>query len=82
LIELISEEMKKKISTVELFKFHFNVKRNESIDINKMPDIKNELYNCKINISGSYSYISTKIAKFEINLKLIDKYFLIDKNKL
>jgi hypothetical protein len=67
---------------VELFKSHFNVKKNEDIDINKMLDIENELYNCKINVSRSYLYISTKIAKFEISLKLIDKHFSIDKNKL
>jgi hypothetical protein len=47
-----------------------------------MPDIEKELYNCKINISGNYSYISTKRAKFEINLKLINEHYSIDEFKL
>jgi hypothetical protein len=59
--------MKKKNSTVELFKSYFDIKKKEeSIDINKMSDIKYEFYNCKINVS-ELLYISTKIAKFEIN---------------
>jgi hypothetical protein len=59
------------------FKKYNGLQRDDKVPISMIPDIESKLKCHKINISGDYSYISTKKAQFTINLKLCREHYKI-----
>ncbi len=58
------------------------VKGTDLISIDSIPKIEEKLQNYKINVTGDHTYTSTRNKLQEINLKLHNEHFTLDKPKL
>lgn len=75
-------EMKKVWKTPEELKKFLDLERSDKIDIEDIPKIEEQLKNVKINVRGDHTYISTKKARYEVNLKLVDGHYSLDTDKM
>lgn len=79
--ELFPSVVLKAFPEPDILKSFCSVNRRDKIPLSKLESIENKLKNCRIFVSGEYSYTSTKQAKHTIYLKLNNEHFTIDNNK-
>jgi hypothetical protein len=81
--ELCPEVIAKKFPTPKSLKKFCGLKRKDLIPLDKIPLIEEELGpKYKINVSGEHLYISTKEAKYVIELTLNNEHYEINKAKI
>jgi DNA polymerase type B, organellar and viral len=75
------DEMPAAINRPKKLKKLLGVERCAQVPLDSLPTLEDVLKNCSINVTGDYTYISSKQTPLNVNLKLVNEHFTLLNNE-